>query len=684
MGAENFIIKSDNYIQNLVSAIKEVIEKNKIQDDKKRNSPLVFSQDTINLKRAEEKLIKCEEMFSRVFNALPDAFALISIEDQKFIEVNDGFLKIVNLKRDEVIGHTIAKINFWPDYQSILKYMEKLYQDGTINKLEVCFQTNTGVTRHCLLSGTIIEFDNKKCSLFFALDIEEQFQMKEALLKSETILNTAQSSAHIGSWQFNSITQETIWSAEMFRIFDHDPSLGTPSLGKFLEFVHPDDRNQFHDNLSQTVAKLSNFYHKCRFICSDGKIRWIESKGKPILDNDGKMIQYVGIAQDISERELSEQALLQMEENFHRSISESPFGIRIVTVNGETVYANKALLDIYELSSFEEYTRLSAKSSLTPESYAQHQERKEKRKKGQSVDYYEKSIITKNGKTRVLRVFYKDILWNGIKHSQVITMDITEKRKLTLELIAAKEKAEESERLKSSFLCNMSHEIRTPMNAIIGFSELLTMPDLSELNKQQYAAIVRQRSLDLLKIIDDMIDVSKIEVKEMELIEVDFILSELMSDLYEEYKHRIENDKDKSRIDLKLDVDDNLNQLIVHSDSQRIKQILVKLIDNAIKFTSEGSIVFGYEIAKGKELVFHVQDTGVGIPVDKQDIIFDCFRQADDRYSTRQYGGTGLGLYIAKGLVSLLKGRMWLDSEAGKGSVFYFSFPFTEPDRILQ
>jgi len=249
------------------------------------------------------------------------------------------------------------------------------------------------------------------------------------------------------------------------------------------------------------------------------------------------------------------------------------------------------------------------------------------------------------------------------------------KQKWQEQLIIAKEKAEESDRLKSAFLANMSHEIRTPMNAIIGFSECLIDQDIAEDKKQHFASIIQERTYDLLRILEDILDVSRIEVGQLKILEKEFVVSVLMNDLYEEYNQKIKNSPSKSVISLKLALAKDLENTYIKTDIQRLKQVLTNLLDNALKFTHQGSIEFGYITESDTSIIFFVKDTGRGIPEDKQEIIFDRFRQADESLTGRLYGGTGLGLSIVKGILNLLSGKIWLESKPDEGTTFYFTIP---------
>jgi PAS domain S-box-containing protein len=380
-------------------------------------------------------------------------------------------------------------------------------------------------------------------------------------------------------------------------------------------------------------------------------------------------------AQDQKARLIAEKALLQSEENFHRSISESPLGIRIVTVDGKTIYANKTFLDIYEFNSLDEFNSTPAKNRYSLESYLQHQERKEKRQNGEEVSDYELSIVRKNKDIRFVKVSRKEIIWDGIRHYQVINQDITDQKKLTLDLIEAKEKAEESDRLKTAFLHNISHEIRTPMNAIVGFSEFLNDPDLLPEHRNQYIGIIVMSSNHLLSIITDIISIATIEAGQEKVNKTETNLNSTLGLIQKQFLIRAE----KQNIILNLIPTLTDTDLKILTDETKLVQILTNLINNALKFTSKGYINFGYNIVETKHalslLQFFVEDTGIGIPSEMQGEIFKRFRQVENA-TTRNFGGSGLGLAITKAYVELLGGNIWVESEVGKGSTFYFTLPY--------
>lgn len=259
-----------------------------------------------------------------------------------------------------------------------------------------------------------------------------------------------------------------------------------------------------------------------------------------------------------------------------------------------------------------------------------------------------------------------------------IASDITELKDFETALNIAKEKAQETDKLKSTFLANISHEIRTPINGIVGFSELITKVELDQKTRESYLEIIKKSSNQLLRIIDDIIDFSKIESNQIEVSIKPININELIKGLETLFKQELIK-KGNTLIQIKNSCKLSDEESIIFTDEIRLKQILNNLIENAIKFTTDGSITIGYSV-KEQKIEFFVEDTGIGIPKEKQEVIFDQFRQVDEGH-TRQYGGTGLGLAISKGLLNLLNGSMWFESEHGSGSTFYFSIPYDIPDK---
>lgn len=249
--------------------------------------------------------------------------------------------------------------------------------------------------------------------------------------------------------------------------------------------------------------------------------------------------------------------------------------------------------------------------------------------------------------------------------------DITEKKQVMEELTKAKIKAEESDKLKSAFLANMSHEIRTPMNGIIGFLDLLREPDLSEESKNKYIDLVNRGGERLLNTINDIIEISKIEAGQMK---VQFSKVNIF-DVMEYHYHFFEQQVDKQNVELRIGKSIYGYEEVIITDKNKLEGILTNLLRNAIKFTKEGFIEFGNYIDDGN-LVFYVSDTGIGIPEEKLDKIFDRFVQGDLYTYERPYEGSGLGLSIVKAYSGLMKGKVWVESEEGKGSTFYFSIPY--------
>ena len=260
-----------------------------------------------------------------------------------------------------------------------------------------------------------------------------------------------------------------------------------------------------------------------------------------------------------------------------------------------------------------------------------------------------------------------------------IYRDITDRKKIEKNLTLAKERAEESDRLKSAFLSNMSHEIRTPMNAILGFSTLLSDPNITEEERLEFVRIIKERGNDLMRIMDDIIDIAKIEAGQVKIEIKECPVNNLLSTIYVTM-NEVRKKHLKTHIDLRMKQFSPDKDFTILTDGNRLKQILMNLLENSLKFTEKGYIEFGYAFRTdpdtGPMIEFYVSDTGIGIAIEKHDMIFERFRQADDT-NTRKYGGTGLGLTICKNLIQLLKGDIRLESEPGKGTTFYVTLPLT-------
>jgi PAS domain S-box-containing protein len=257
-----------------------------------------------------------------------------------------------------------------------------------------------------------------------------------------------------------------------------------------------------------------------------------------------------------------------------------------------------------------------------------------------------------------------------------VASDITDQKRSEQELIIAKERAEESDRLKSAFLANMSHEIRTPMNGILGFSELLKEPDLTGEEQLIYISVIEKSGKRMLNIINDLVDISRIEAGQEEVTLGETKLNEKIEYLYKFFN------PEAAKKGLQLSFHQGLSsaEATIVTDREKLYAILTNLIKNAIKYTDSGTIEFGYDLKEEQQhslLQFYIKDTGIGIPQNRQQAIFERFVQADieDR-NARQ--GAGLGLSISKAYVEMLGGKLWLESEEGKGSTFYFTLPYRD------
>jgi len=258
-----------------------------------------------------------------------------------------------------------------------------------------------------------------------------------------------------------------------------------------------------------------------------------------------------------------------------------------------------------------------------------------------------------------------------------ISRNITDLKKIQNDLLQAKEKAEESSRLKTAFLQNISHEIRTPLNAIIGFSSILGNPELPAEKRAEYMNIINISNDQLLSIISGIIALATLEAGQEKLDEKETNINELLKNVYEQFSINFHSTKVNFSFYAELSGESS----IVLTDPVKLTQIIVNLVGNALKFTNEGFVNFGYKIV-ANNIQFFVEDSGIGIPEDMHDLIFERFRQVDNS-ATRKYGGTGLGLALSRGYVNLLDGTIEISSKPGAGSTFTVTLPYKPVSRMF-
>ena len=373
-------------------------------------------------------------------------------------------------------------------------------------------------------------------------------------------------------------------------------------------------------------------------------------------------------------RKKAEQNLIASEEKFKAIYQFSNDAIMLLDRKG-FFDCNPKTLKLFKINSKEEFIKLSP-IDLSPPVQSDGKYSIEAMEEKFSIAFREGFIRfdwvhrRTNGEEFNADVLLSAFDYCGERVLQATVRDITERKDFELELIKAKEQAEESDRLKTAFLTNMSHEIRTPMNGILGFTELLKEPNLSSDDQQDFIQTIQISGARMLNTINSIVDISKIESG---LINVDINetnLNEKIEFTYKFFKPEVENKGLQFFFKNSL----SAKESIIKTDNEKVYGILSNLVRNAIKFTYEGTIEFGYE-KKSEYLEFFVKDTGVGIPQTQHELIFERFRQGSESHN-RGYEGSGLGLSICKSYAEMLGGRIWVESEEGKGSTFYFTIPY--------
>jgi PAS domain S-box-containing protein len=474
---------------------------------------------------------------------------------------------------------------------------------------------------------------------------------------------------------------------------------------KFLETVHPNN----HACISDYIQKKNGKTERYKGIKKDTSLFYGEIS---VHQEDNNPESKYLLIRDVTDQHILEQKLRESENKF-RNLANSTSVAIMIYQKEYWVYANPAAEIICGYSQ-EELKKLKYWSFVAPEFREVIQKRGQERQKGDDVPSgYEFKIISKDGKEKWVFLEGKLTLFNGkpaglisiidITHIKQIELDLKVKNKALYEkdqelqatnkqladlnnkleeqnagLIAAKNKAEESDRLKSAFLANMSHEIRTPMNAIMGFAEILSESESLTETEKEFADTIYQRSHHLLSIINDIVDISKIEANLLSIHKNKFDLNHFLDELKSTFKQILQQ---KNKTNLDIIIEKEKGRKIIFTDKNRLEQIITNLVGNSIKYTDSGNITIRYNNLTNNKIQFTISDTGIGIPADQQVKIFDRFIMANNAISDKQEG-TGLGLAIAKSLSAILGGEIWIDPNYNDGASFHFTIENLDSNNI--
>ncbi|HEY6915397.1 MAG TPA: ATP-binding protein, partial [Paludibacter sp.] len=424
------------------------------------------------------------------------------------------------------------------------------------------------------------------------------------------------------------------------------------------EFVRRMNENGFVQNFE---AKLATKQGELKHTLVSAAI--IDLENTPFI---------LSTTRDITVRKKTEEALRESEERLRDIIFSTADWIWEVDENGRYTYSSQRATELFDIVQEEIIGKTPF--DLMPEEEAKKIASlfSEIANNKAPITDLENWNIGKEGKRICLLTNGLPIIDHAgrLKGYRGVDKDITERKLAEQELINAKERAEESDRLKSAFLANMSHEIRTPLNSIIGFSDLLFDPFYSTAQQKEFVKSIRNSGDNLLVIISDIMDLSKIESGQFQITKRPFSINDLIIDIQKVYSYKAT----EKEIELKLNLPTK-DAIIINSDKAKVRQVLINLVTNAIKFTEYGSIEMGFKVID-HTIQIQVKDNGIGIHPEYHQIIFERFRQVENS-ETRRFGGNGLGLAISKNLVEMLGGKIWLESEVGKGSTFYFSLPIS-------
>ena len=627
----------------------------------------------------DDKLRESEINARLMALASQHATDMVSIEDAqgKLIWANSAYLQRVEFSLDEVIGKSPAQISHGlkTDREAIVTAVTKC-KSGVSGSFETIYYTHAGDEYWVDATVSPVTNANGEVDNFVvvARDISTRKQLELEHDRTSNLAERVGQVAKIGGWQWSLETDEIWWSDEMHGILGRENRQTPQTLEAFLECFDKHHRDDIFSAINTTVVKKQTFEFEFPQIDSEGQNIWLRIKGSQIGGDDGRRVIF-GTLQDVTERKTAELAIQEASERaeserlrFELAVKGSNSGIWDWNIEKDENYHSKRAGEMLGYSAEESYPPEG-------ESWADGLHEEDKERVLSALDRHLKERTPYDVELR-LRCKNGDYRWFSVRGQALWNEEGVPVRMLGSvvdidELIRSRQEAQQANLLKSQFLANMSHEIRTPMNGIMGMCQLLGRTKLDS-KQSKYAQNILSSSKNLLAIINDILDISKIEAGEVELSIAPFEMSELL----ESALTTVKGVAAQKTIELTSTVESACDGLF-NGDSDRLRQVLVNMLGNGIKFTDEGSVSIDVRRTVNGRVRFSVRDTGPGIPANQIDLIFERFRQVDESH-TRTHGGTGLGLTISKELVTLMGGEIGVESIFGEGATFWFEAPLEQ------
>ncbi len=587
--------------------------------------------------------------------------AIISIDEQQQIQLfNQGAEKIFGYKAEAIIGQSLDILlpqNLHQIHrQHITKFGQSPQQSHTIGQRNAKIYGRRRDGREFPAEASIAKLKTQEGLLFTVMlkDITERQQAQETLQASKTLLAKAEKIAKIGSWEDNLVTQQLTWSEELFEILGFNKDRGIPSCEEIIDRIHPEDLSLVKNTLGQGHREGKPWHFNYRWVLPDGKLKYLESRGEPTVNSQGKVLKVWGTMMDISDRVIAEKSLQRSEEQLRLITDSLPVLISYVDRQQRYLYNNRTY-ETWFGKSRSALLGLHIKELLDEEYYQKVQPYIETVLAGKPVTFEMRLPIKRDNYCWLNAIYIPDFDNNNeVRGFFAMIEDITERK--------------EVERMKSEFVSIASHEMRTPLTAIHGTLELLNAGRLGELFPvgEKITKIALRNSDRLIHLINDLLDLERIESSK------DRLEKQLCdsAELIQQAIDTLQSQAQQQQIILQNDA----RSLELWADSDRLLQALINLIGNAIKFSTPNNTVWITCQQEAENILFAIKDRGRGIPQDNLETIFERFQQVDASDS-RQKGGTGLGLAISRHIVQQHGGKIWVESVYGEGSTFFFTIP---------